>query len=195
VLEKFGISKTIRRIEMETNESVGVVDYISAPKDGKDQWFMPVVLDGSGTKIKFYCKFDPQVQVGDRVLVSYGPERRGNATAYKVSRPDVDINQDVSRPSGGASATPSAPTHNKSTALPEDMIAVGLAGRLTECIFTMHHDKGIQLKDPAKDIASWITIAISGYKQATNKNAVKEIQEVFPDAVPVDDDIDDEVPF
>ena len=57
---------------MQTNESVGIVDYISAPKEGKDQWFMPVVLEGSGTKIKFYCKFNPQVSVGDRVLVSYG---------------------------------------------------------------------------------------------------------------------------
>ena len=57
---------------METNKSVGTVDYLSPPKPGKDQWFMPVVLDQSGTKIKFYCKFDPQVQVGDKGLVHYG---------------------------------------------------------------------------------------------------------------------------
>ena len=57
---------------MEMNKSVGTVDYLSPPKPGKDQWFMPVVLNQSGTKIKFYCKFDPQVAVGDQVLVHYG---------------------------------------------------------------------------------------------------------------------------
>ena len=73
---------------MEMNTSVGTVDYLSPPKPGKDQWFMPVVLDQSGTKIKFYCKFDPETSVGARVKVSYGPERNGNATAYKVEAAD-----------------------------------------------------------------------------------------------------------
>ena len=148
---------------------------------------MPVVLEGSGTKIKFYCKFDPQVAVGDRVMVSYGQERNGNATAFKVTRPDVDINQDV-QPTGGAKATP-----NKSSALPQDMIAVGLAGRITEVVMTLHHEKGVQMKDPAKEIAKWIKIGQDAYNKATT-NVVDEIKDAFPGAT-VDDDIDDEVPF
>lgn len=195
--KRFGTTKGIiklestqiaRRIQMQTNESIGTVDYISAPKPGKDQWFMPVVLEGSGTKIKFYCKFDPQVGVGDRVMVSYGQERNGNATAFKVTRPDVDINQDV-QPTGGATATP-----NKSSALPQDMIAVGLAGRITEVIMTLHHEKGVQMKDPVAEVAKWIKIGVDGYKKST-QNIVDEIKESFPGATVDDDDIDDEVPF
>ena len=34
---RIGLTQTARRIEMETNKSVGTVDYISAPKPGKDQ--------------------------------------------------------------------------------------------------------------------------------------------------------------
>ena len=73
--KRLGLTQIARKIKMEMNKSVGTVDYISAPKPGKDQWFMPVVLNQSGTKIKFYCKFDPQVGVGDQVLVHYGQER------------------------------------------------------------------------------------------------------------------------
>jgi hypothetical protein len=196
--KRFGTTKGIiklestqiaRRIQMQTNESIGTVDYISAPKPGKDQWFMPVVLEGSGTKIKFYCKFDPQVGVGDRVMVSYGQERNGNATAFKVTRPDVDINQDV-QPTGGATATP-----NKSSALPQDMIAVGLAGRITEVLMTLHHEKGVMMKDPVGEVAKWIKIGVDGYKKST-QNVVDEIKDAFPGAtVESDDDIDDDIPF
>ena len=182
---RIGLTQTARRIEMATNKSVGTVDYISAPKPGKDQWFMPVVLNQSGTKIKFYCKFDPQVSVGDQVLVHYGEERNGNATAFKVERPDKDVNE---TPSGGAKATP-----NKSSALPQDMIAVGLAGRITEVVMTLHHEKGVQMKDPVVEIAKWIKIGQDAYNKATT-NVVDEIKDAFPGAT-VDDDIDDEVPF
>ena len=182
---RIGLTQTARRIEMETNKSVGTVDYISAPKPGKDQWFMPVVLNQSGTKIKFYCKFDPQVSVGDQVLVHYGQERNGNATAFKVERPDKDVNE---TPSGGAIATP-----NKSSALPQDMIAVGLAGRITEVVMTLHHEKGVQMKDTVGEIAKWIKIGQVAYNKATT-NVVDEIKDAFPGAT-VDDDIDDEVPF
>ena len=140
---RIGLTQTARRIEMETNKSVGTVDYISAPKPGKDQWFMPVVLNQSGTKIKFYCKFDP--------------------------------------------------TPNKSSALPQDMIAVGLAGRITEVVMTLHHEKGVQMKDPVVEIAKWIKIGQDAYNKATT-NVVDEIKNAFPGAT-VDDDIDDEVPF
>ena len=173
---------------MEMNKSVGTVDYLSPPKPGKDQWFMPVVLNQSGTKIKFYCKFDPQVAVGDQVLVHYGQERNGNATAFKVERPDKDVNETETL-KGGAPATP-----KKSTALPEDMIAVGLAGRITEVLMTLHHEKSIQMKDPAGEVAKWIKIGVDGYKKGTTNDVVKDIQDAFPGAT-VDDDIDDEVPF
>ena len=184
---RIGLTQTARRIEMETNKSVGTVDYISAPKPGKDQWFMPLVLNQSGTKIKFYCKFDPQVSVGDQVLVHYGQERNGNATAFKVERPDKDVNE-TQTPSGGAIATP-----NKSSALPQDMIAVGLAGRITEVVMTLHHEKGVQMKDPVSEIAKWIKIGQDAFNKATT-NVVDEIKDAFPGAT-VDDDIDDEVPF
>ena len=170
---------------MEMNKSVGTVDYLSPPKPGKDQWFMPVVLNQSGTKIKFYCKFDPQVAVGDQVLVHYGQERNGNATAFKVERPDKDVNETAS---GGAIATP-----NKSSALPQDMIAVGLAGRITEVVMTLHHEKGVQMKDPVSEIAKWIKIGQDAFNKATT-NVVDEIKDAFPGAT-VDDDIDVEVPF
>lgn len=175
---------------MELNKSVGKVDYISAPKPGKDQWFMPVVLNQSGTKIKFYCKFDPQVTVGDEVLVHYGQERNGNATAFKVERPDKDVNE-TETSSGGAKATT-----NNSKALPQDMIAVGLAGRITEVLMTLHHEKGIQLKDPAGEVAKWILIGQEGYNNATN-DVVDQIKDAYPGTTvkSVDDDIDDEVPF
>ena len=178
---------------MEMNKSVGTVDYLSPPKPGKDQWFMPVVLDQSGTKIKFYTKFDPQVSVGDKVLVHYGQERNGNATAFKVERPDKDVSETESTPSsGGASATP-----KKSTALPEDMIAVGLAGRITEVLMTLHHEKGIQMKDPAGEVAKWISIGINGYKKGTQSNTIQDIKDAFAGTTveKADDDIDDEVPF
>ena len=176
---------------MEMNKSVGTVDYISAPKPGKDQWFMPVVLNQSGTKIKFYCKFDPQVAVGDQVLVHYGQERNGNATAFKVERPDKDINESET----SSSVSPTTTTSNRSSALPQDMIAVGLAGRITEVLMTLHHEKGIQLKDPAGEVAKWISIGQEGYNKATN--LVDQIKEAFPGTKVenVDDDVDDEVPF
>ena len=178
---------------MEMNKSVGTVDYISAPKPGKDQWFMPVVLNQSGTKIKFYCKFDPQVGVGDQVLVHYGQERNGNATAFKVERPDKDINESET-PSPVSSTTTKS---NRSSALPEDMIAVGLAGRITEVLMTLHHEKGIQMKDPADEVAKWISIGINGYKKGTQSNTIEDIKEAFPGTKVenVDDDVDDEVPF
>ena len=186
---KIGLTNIARRIIMELNKSVGTVDYISPPKAGKDQWFMPVVLNQSGTKIKFYCKFDPQVSVGDEVMVHYGQERNGNATAFKVERPDKDVNE-TQTPSGGAIATP-----NKSSALPQDMIAVGLAGRITEVLMTLHHEKGVQLKDPSGEVAKWIKIGVDGYKKST-QNVVDEIKDAFPGAtVESDDDIDDDIPF
>jgi hypothetical protein len=173
------------------NTSVGTVDYISAPKPGKDQWFMPCVLEGSGTKIKFYCKFDPQVSVGQRVMIHYGPERNGNATAFKVESPDKDINETETPSTGGAKATP-----NRSSALPEDMISVGLAGRITEVLMTLHHEKGVQLKDPAGEVAKWIKIGVEGYQQSNQKDVVNEIKDAFPGAkVESDLDIDDEPPF
>ena len=144
---------------METNKSVGTVDYLSPPKPGKDQWFMPVVLDQSGTKIKFYCKFDPETSVGARVKVSYGPERNGNATAYKVEAADKDINDDA-----GGQVTP-APAPQP-TEKEIGMIAVGLAGRITELVCQMHHDKGVQFKDTADEIARWIGHGITAYEKA-----------------------------
>ena len=188
---KIGLTNIARRIIMEQNKSVGTVDYISPPKEGKDQWFMPVVLNQSGTKIKFYCKFDPQVSVGDQVMVHYGQERNGNAPAFKVERPDKDVNETESTTSsGGASATP-----KKSTALPEDMIAVGLAGRITEVLMTLHHEKGVQMKDPAGEVAKWIKIGVEGYRKGTANDVVKDIQDAFPGATVSDIEIDDEVPF
>ena len=144
---------------MEMNTSVGTVDYLSPPKPGKDQWFMPVVLDQSGTKIKFYCKFDPETSVGARVKVSYGPERNGNAIAYKVEAADKDINDDT----GGqtTSAPASQPTEKEI-----GMIAVGLAGRITELFCQLHHDKGVQFKDTADEIARWIGHGITAYEKA-----------------------------
>ena len=144
---------------MEMNTSVGTVDYLSPPKPGKDQWFMPVVLDQSGTKIKFYCKFDPETSVGARVKVSYGPERNGNATAYKVEAADKDINDDA----GGQVTPTSAP---QPTEKEIGMIAVGLAGRITELVCQMHHDKGVQFKDTADEIARWIGHGITAYEKA-----------------------------
>ena len=144
---------------MEMNTSVGTVDYLSPPKPGKDQWFMPVVLDQSGTKIKFYCKFDPETSVGARVKVSYGPERNGNATAYKVEAADKDINDDT----GGQVTPASAP---QPTEKEIGMIAVGLAGRITELVCQMHHDKGVQFKDTADEIARWIGHGITAYEKA-----------------------------
>ena len=143
---------------METNKSVGTVDYLSPPKPGKDQWFMPVVLDQSGTKIKFYCKFDPQVQVGDKVLVHYGQERNGNATAFKVEAPDKDINEDTN---DAKPVSVPQPTEKEI-----GMIAVGLAGRITELFCQLHHDKGIQMKDTADEIAKWIGHGITAYEKA-----------------------------
>ena len=144
---------------MEMNTSVGTVDYLSPPKPGKDQWFMPVVLDQSGTKIKFYCKFDPETSVGARVKVSYGPERNGNATAYKVEAADKDINDDA----GGQVTPASAP---QPTEKEIGMIAVGLAGRITELVCHLHHEKGVQFKDTADEIAKWIGHGITAYEKA-----------------------------
>ena len=36
-----------------------------------------------------------KLAVGDKVLVHYGQERNGNATAFKVEAPDKDINEDT----------------------------------------------------------------------------------------------------
>jgi hypothetical protein len=190
-LKRIGTIKKEKYMEM--NKSVGTVDYISAPKPGKDQWFMPVVLNQSGTKIKFYCKFDPQVAVGDQVLVHYGQERNGNATAFKVERPDKDINESETSSSVSSTTT----TSNRSSALPEDMIAVGLAGRITEVLMTLHHEKGIQLKDPAGEVAKWIKIGVEGYKQNKTSSSIEDIKDAFPGTKVenVDDDVDDEVPF
>ena len=144
---------------MEMNKSVGTEDYLSPPKPGKDQWFMPVVLDQSGTKIKFYCKFDPQVAVGDKVLVHYGQERNGNATAFKVEAPDKDISEDT-----GGQRTPAAAPQPTEKEI--GMIAVGLAGRITELFCQLHHDKGVQFKDTADEIAKWIGHGITAYEKA-----------------------------
>ena len=37
------------------------------------------------------------------------------------------------------------------------MIAVGLAGRITELFCQLHHDKGIQMKDTADEIAKIVS--------------------------------------
>ena len=170
---------------METNKSVGTVDYLSPPKPGKDQWFMPVVLDQSGTKIKFYCKFDPQVQVVDKVLVHYGQERNGNATAFKVEAPDKDI----SEATGGQGTPAPQPTEKEI-----GMSAVGLAGRLSELFCTLHHDKGVQFKDTSDEIAKWIGHGITGYEKAIATR--KKLQSFVEKKVEKkDDDLDDEVPF
>ena len=147
---------------MEMNTSNGTVDYLSPPKAGKDQWFMPVVLD-NGTKIKFYCKFDPETSVGSKVRVHYGPERNGNATAFKVENADVDINADAP-----VSSTPVATTQpiTQPTEKEIGMIAVGLAGRITELFCQLHHDKGVQFKDTADEIAKWIGHGITAYEKA-----------------------------
>ena len=157
MLKRIGTIKKEKYMEMNT--SVGTVDYLSPPKPGKDQWFMPVVLDQSGTKIKFYCKFDPETSVGARVKVSYGPERNGNATAYKVEAADKDINDDA----GGQVTPASAP---QPTEKEIGMIAVGLAGRITELVCQLHHDKGVQFKDTADEIARWIGHGITAYEKA-----------------------------
>ena len=157
MLKRIGTIKKEKYMEMNT--SVGTVDYLSPPKPGKDQWFMPVVLDQSGTKIKFYCKFDPETSVGARVKVSYGPERNGNATAYKVEAADKDINDDT----GGQVTPASAP---QPTEKEIGMIAVGLAGRITELVCQLHHDKGVQFKDTADEIARWIGHGITAYEKA-----------------------------
>ena len=170
---------------MEMNSSTGTVDYLSAPKEGKKDWFMPVVLD-NGTKIKFYCKFDPQTAVGERVYVKYGPERNGNATAFKVEMPDVDINE-----SGGQGTPAAAP---QPTEKEIGMIAVGLAGRLSELFCTLHHDKGVQFKDTSDEIAKWIGHGITGYEKAMATR--KQLQSLVEKKVEKkDDDLDDEVPF
>ena len=172
---------------MEMNTSVGTVDYLSPPKPGKDQWFMPVVLDQSGTKIKFYCKFDPETSVGARVKVSYGPERNGNATAYKVEAADKDINDDT----GGQVTPASAP---QPTEKEIGMIAVGLAGRITELVCHLHHEKGVQFKDTADEIAKWIGHGITAYEKAMDTR--KKLQSFVEKKVEKkDDDLDDEVPF
>jgi len=157
MLKRIGTIKKEKYMEM--NKSVGTVDYLSPPKPGKDQWFMPVVLDQSGTKIKFYCKFDPQVAVGDKVLVHYGQERNGNATAFKVEAPDKDISEDT----GGQGTPAPAP---QPTEKEIGMIAVGLAGRITELFCQLHHDKGVQFKDTADEIARWIGHGITAYEKA-----------------------------
>ena len=154
------IGKLNKEKYMDMNTSNGTVDYLSPPKAGKDQWFMPVVLD-NGTKIKFYCKFDPETSVGAKVRVHYGPERNGNATAFKVEKADVDINADVSTPTVSTPVVTTQPTEKEI-----GMIAVGLAGRLSELFCTLHHDKGVQFKDTADEIAKWIGHGITGYEKA-----------------------------
>ena len=90
---------------------------------------------------------------------------------------------------------PATPAAKKSTALPEDMIAVGLAGRLTEQVFNMHHDKGVQLKDPVAELAKWIRIGQDAYKKAINSD-VDAVLDTFPGAkVEDDNDLDDNIPF
>jgi len=180
---KIGLTNIARRIIMEQNKSVGTVDYLAPPRDGKDQWFMPVVLEGSGTKIKFYCKFDPQVQVGDRILVSYGQERNGNATAFKVELPDKDVsnNKDAS--------DNKQPTSSDKE---EGMIEVGLTGRITEALMRLFHEKGVEMKDPEGEVAKWIRIGINGYRK---HKKIADVQEAYPGTTVSDNDIDDEVPF
>jgi hypothetical protein len=158
MLKKIGNIKKEKYMDMNTSN--GTVDYLSPPKAGKDQWFMPVVLD-NGTKIKFYCKFDPETSVGAKVRVHYGPERNGNATAFKVEKADVDINADVSTPTVSTPVATTQPTEKEI-----GMIAVGLAGRLSELFCTLHHDKGVQFKDTADEIAKWIGHGITGYEKA-----------------------------
>jgi hypothetical protein len=172
---KIGLTNIARRIQMEVNSSIGIVDYLSPPGGGKTDWFMPVVLEGSGTKIKFYCKFDPQVQVGDRVLVSYGQERNGNATAFKVERPDKDVSDNKQ------------PTDKE-----EGMIEVGLTGRITEALMRLFHEKGIELKDPEGEVAKWIRVGVNGYRK---HKKIADVQEAYPGTTVSDNDIDDEVPF
>jgi hypothetical protein len=60
---------------------------------------------------------------------------------------------------------------------------------------TLHHEKGIQLKDPSGEVAKWISIGQEGYNKATN--VVDQIKDAYPGTTVenVDDDIDDEVPF
>ncbi len=156
------IGKLNKEKYMEMNTSNGTVDYLSPPKAGKDQWFMPVVLD-NGTKIKFYCKFDPETSVGAKVRVHYGPERNGNATAFKVERADVDINEDTNSNTGGQGIPAAAP---QPTEKEIGMIAVGLAGRITELACHLHHEKGVQFKDTADEIARWIGHGITAYEKA-----------------------------
>ena len=156
------IGKLNKEKYMDMNTSNGTVDYLSPPKAGKDQWFMPVVLD-NGTKIKFYCKFDPETSVGAKVRVHYGPERNGNATAFKVERADVDINEDTNSNTGEQRTPAAAP---QPTEKEIGMIAVGLAGRITELFCQMHHDKGVQMKDTADEIAKWIGHGITAYEKA-----------------------------
>jgi hypothetical protein len=178
---KIGLTNIARRIQMEVNSSIGIVDYLSPPGGGKTDWFMPVVLEGSGTKIKFYCKFDPQVQVGDRVLVSYGQERNGNATAFKVERPDKDVS-DNKQPT-------SQPTSSDKE---EGMIEVGLTGRITEALMRLFHEKGVEMKDPEGEVAKWIRIGVNGYRK---HKKIADVQEAYPGTTVSDNDIDDEVPF
>jgi len=60
---------------------------------------------------------------------------------------------------------------------------------------TLHHEKGVQLKDPSGEVAKWIKIGVDGYKKST-QNVVDEIKDAFPGAtVESDDDIDDDIPF
>ena len=184
------IGKLNKEKYMDMNTSNGTVDYLSPPKAGKDQWFMPVVLD-NGTKIKFYCKFDPETSVGAKVRVHYGPERNGNATAFKVERADVDINEDTNSNTGEQRTPAAAP---QPTEKEIGMIAVGLAGRITELFCQMHHDKGVQMKDTADEIAKWIGHGITAYEKAMDTR--KKLQSFVEKKVEKkDDDLDDEVPF
>ena len=169
---------------MEMNSSTGTVDYLSAPKEGKKDWFMPVLLD-NGTKIKFYCKFDPQTAVGERVMVKYGPERNGNATAYEVTKPDVDISNEGAAPTG----TSTKPIISNSKD-PTDMIRVGLAGRLTEAAFHLEQNKGVKFKDPEVKISEWIQVGVNAY----NKSKLIEIKAGIKEAE-WDDIPDEKKPF
>ena len=178
---KIGLTNIARRIQMEVNSSIGIVDYLSPPGGGKTDWFMPVVLEGSGTKIKFYCKFDPQVSVGQRVMIHYGPERNGNATAFKVERPDKDVS-DNKQPT-------SQPTSSDKE---EGMIEVGLTGRITEALMRLFHEKGVEMKDPEGEVAKWIRIGVNGYRK---HKKIADVQEAYPGTTVSDNDIDDEVPF
>ena len=97
--------------------------------------------------------------MGDKVLVHYGQERNGNATAFKVEAPDKDINED-----SGGQRTPAA--SSQPTEIEICMIAVGLAGRITELYCQLHHDKGVQFKDTADEIAKLIGHGITAYEKA-----------------------------